>query len=136
MHTFINPLFLKPLSWHLVCIRPSQKGDLMHRQLQIISQFKQAYHHPTLQRAAELTGINVTRVHRIFKGAPMKLSEWECFSQAIFCRQKTPEDQLKKAFEQCLMNLGPSGKSQLLAKLQRLQQLTKLANPSETWRPL
>ena len=104
----------------------------MNRQFQIISQFKQAYHHPTLQRTAELTGINLTRVHRLFKGAPMKLSEWESFSLVISHLQKTPEDQLKRAFEQCLMNLGPHGKGQLLTKLQRLHQLTKFTNPSQT----
>ena len=106
----------------------------MDRQKQIISQFKKTYPNSTLKRTSELTGIQITRIHRLLQGAPMKLSEWENFNQAIDLKREPAIDlKLKYAFKQCLHNLTLEGKRELLIKLQRLNQLTELVgeNPNK-----
>ncbi|MCY4643357.1 MAG: hypothetical protein OXB88_01955 [Bacteriovoracales bacterium] len=98
----------------------------MNRQDQTISRFRKLYPHLSLRQTSELTGINISRIHRILKGASMKLNEWECFSRAI--NQKTAVDgKLKNVFDECLITLSPQGKNQLLSKLESLQKLSQIA---------
>ena len=99
----------------------------MERQQQIIEWFKLTYPNATLMKSVEITGINKSRLHRIFHQAPMKLFEWELFRHAIARKQNNLIDnKLEDAFEQCLICLGKRGKQQLLVRLQRLCQLTKI----------
>ena len=104
----------------------------MDRQKQIIAKFKKTYPNATLRRTSELTGIHMTRVHRLFKGYPMKLTEWERFREAIALKGEPLVDRkLKYAFRLCLHNLSPEGKQELLVKLERLNQLTELIGAAQ-----
>ena len=101
----------------------------MDQQQKIIAHFKQVFPKLTLLEAAKLTGINTTRIHRLFKGAPMRVREWELFYQAISKKQKLPIDEkLKTLFDRCLLKLGDRGKQKILVKLKRLEQLSELVD--------
>jgi hypothetical protein len=60
----------------------------MKLQQKIIKQYKQKYPHHTLQKISNLTGIQLTRVFRIFHGRPMKLTEYEAFCSVIENQEK------------------------------------------------
>lgn len=49
----------------------------------IIKQYHQVFQNRTYREIAEHTGIQVTRVFRIFNGAPMKLCEYEILYHKI-----------------------------------------------------
>ncbi len=49
----------------------------------IIKQYHQVFQNRTYREIADHTGIQMTRVFRIFNGAPMKLCEYETLYQKI-----------------------------------------------------
>lgn len=61
----------------------------MSLQKKIIEQYKSAYPGQSLGQISNTTGIQVTRVFRLFKGATMRLREYEAIYQAILKKQVT-----------------------------------------------
>jgi len=58
-------------------------------QTKILKEYRQSYPNHTLRETACHTGIQLTRVFRLMNGSPMKLEEFEQFSEAL---QKSPFD--------------------------------------------
>jgi hypothetical protein len=55
----------------------------MSLQNRILKEYRTLYPHHPLRETARLTGIQLTRVFRLFNGAPMKLEEYERFHQVV-----------------------------------------------------
>lgn len=95
----------------------------MKLQQSIIKKFKQTYPQKNLIEISKMTGIQKTRIFRIFNGSPMKLSEYEIFSTIISsktinmlrfidtaneCLQQLSSERLKKILLQMNHNLKVS----------------------------
>ncbi len=85
--------------------------NMMTAQSTLIKQYMDFFDHPTLKEVSKNTGIQVTRVFRIFNGAEMKISEFDAFQReinkkrgasfelqnlAIDCESKISGDDLKE----------------------------------------
>lgn len=55
----------------------------MNEQKRILEQFMKHFHHPTLRETSLMTGIQLTRVFRLFNGSEMKLEEYLIFINLI-----------------------------------------------------
>lgn len=53
-------------------------------QKEVLTQFNSLYPKITLKEVSQKTGIQVTRIFRIFNGAEMKVSELEAFQKLIY----------------------------------------------------
>src|SRR5690606_10243692 len=60
-----------------------QKGETMELEKEIIVRYKKKFPHETLKETSDRTGIQITRVYRLFSGRKMKVSEFEAFQRAI-----------------------------------------------------
>ena len=63
----------------------------MNLQETVLTKFKAAYPGLSLKEVAELTGIQVTRVFRIFNGSEMKLKEFEVLEKILQERNESGE---------------------------------------------
>jgi signal recognition particle GTPase len=60
-----------------------KRGVCMNMQKNVIKRFKSKYPDLTLKETSSLTGIQMTRIFRIFNGHEMKVSEYEKFQEVI-----------------------------------------------------
>ncbi len=58
-------------------------GGNMSLQKKILQQYRVLYPHQSLRDISKKTGIQLTRVFRLFNGAPMKLNEYEVFYEFV-----------------------------------------------------
>lgn len=71
----------------------------------MVREYKKIYGNPTLKETATLTGIQITRVHRIFNGSEMKLSEYQSFRSLINLKTKknlNSQESIETLLENCL----------------------------------
>jgi uncharacterized protein YbcI len=61
----------------------SKEQNMNVKQQELILSFKKNYPNKTLKQVSELTGINLTRVFRIFNGNEMKISEFTIFNELV-----------------------------------------------------
>lgn len=103
----------------------------MNLQNAILTQFKQAHPEWTLRDIAAATGIQVTRVFRVFNGSEMKLSEYEKFEQVINSRPGTGSSEAREFFElsqECLGSLGPEKLKEMAKQLHRQLKIRRIKN--------
>lgn len=55
----------------------------MKLQQEIINEYKKKFPQDKLKDISERTGLNITRVFRVFNGATLKINEYEIFCQVI-----------------------------------------------------
>jgi hypothetical protein len=55
----------------------------MKSQSEIIKNYKKAYPNDKLREVSKRTGINLTRVYRIFQGKEMSMGEFEIFNKLV-----------------------------------------------------
>lgn len=60
----------------------------MNLQKKTINRYRQLFPNETLRETSAKTGIQITRVFRLFTGRPMKVGELEAFEKAIAERMK------------------------------------------------
>jgi len=90
---------------------------------------------PTFKEIARDTGIQVTRVFRLFNGNTMKLSEYQIFSRKVKEKMGLTSGLEDIAFE-CSMKLSPESIKELEVYLKRkitiwtLTQIEKQSNSS------
>lgn len=60
-----------------------RQNSVCESQQIIMKQYKKNYPNQTLRQMSEQTGIQFTRLHRIFQGHEMKISEYEVFQKLI-----------------------------------------------------
>ncbi len=97
----------------------------MDAQATILNQYMLLNGKPTLKRISEDTGIQLTRVFRLFNGSKMKLSEYQIFSKKVKERMGLSESLEAIAFE-CSQRLSPEAIKELELYLKRKIETWKL----------
>jgi AraC-like DNA-binding protein len=102
------------------------EGSNMDLQAIILKQYMLLNDKPTLKKIAADTGIQLTRVFRIFNGSTMKLSEYQVFHRKV--KEKMGlTDSLEEIALECSLRLSPEAIKDLELFLKR---------KIETWRLL
>lgn len=78
----------------------------MNLQKQMLRKYLEKFNGPTLKEIAETTGIQVTRVFRIFNGHEMKLSEYEIMNSKLANPTKE-SNELSHLASECMERLSP-----------------------------
>ena len=97
----------------------------MDLQMTILNQYMLLNNKPTLKQISQDTGIQLTRVFRLFNGSTMKLSEFQVFN----CRVKEKmglTDGLEAIAFECSMKLSPEAIKDLEVFLKRKIETWKL----------
>lgn len=90
----------------------------MDLQKTILNQYILLNHKPTFKQIAADTGIQVTRVFRLFNGSTMKLSEYQIFRTKVREKMGLTGGLEDIAFE-CSMKLSPESIKDLETQLKR-----------------
>lgn len=97
----------------------------MELQKVILDQYMLLHGGPTLQKIAKDTGIQLTRVFRLFNGSTMKLSEYQIFRERV--RQKMGlTDSLEVIAFDCTLKLSPTAIKEIEIYLKRKIEIWKL----------
>lgn len=83
-----------------------------HLQTTIIEQYQIHFPNETLKNISHKTGIQLTRVFRLFNGSEMKISEYETFKSILTSRAN--QDEFQDLANECLASLSKT-KLELLA---------------------
>ncbi|MBY0414928.1 MAG: hypothetical protein K2Q18_12225 [Bdellovibrionales bacterium] len=97
----------------------------MDLQMTILNQYMLLNSKPTLKKISEDTGIQLTRIFRLFNGSKMKLSEYQIFKQKVKEKMGLTESLEEIAFE-CSMRLSPEAIKDLELFLKRKIETWKL----------
>ena len=98
----------------------------MDLQMTIMDQYMLLNLRPTLKQISEDTGIQLTRVFRLFNGSTMKLSEYQIFNKRVKEKMGLTEGLEEIALE-CSLKLSPEAIKDLEVFLKRKIQTWKLA---------
>ena len=98
----------------------------MDIQKTILAQYMLLNHRPTFKKISKDTGIQVTRVFRLFNGSTMKLSEYQVFNRKVKEKMGLTSGLEDIAFE-CSMKLSPESIKELEVFLKRKITLWTLA---------
>ena len=97
----------------------------MELQKIILSQYMLLNQNPTLKVISKDTGIQITRVFRLFNGSTMKLSEYQIFQQRV--REKMGlTDALETIALDCSLKLSPEAIKDIEIYLKRKIEIWKL----------
>ena len=102
----------------------------MNIQKTILDQYSLLFGKPTLKEIARDTGIQVTRVFRIFNGSEMKLCEYQIFQTRVKEKMGLTESLEALAFD-CSLKLSPSAIVELEMILKRKIEVWKLSQYQE-----
>lgn len=97
----------------------------MELQKTILNQYVLLNNKPTLKKISEDTGIQLTRVFRLFNGSTMKLSEFEIFNKKVKEKMGLTEGLEAIALE-CSLKLSPVAIKDLEVFLKRKIEVWKL----------
>ncbi len=97
----------------------------MDLQLTIMDQYMLLNLKPTLKQISADTGIQLTRVFRLFNGSTMKLSEYQIFNKKVKEKMGLTEGLEEIALE-CSLKLSPEAIKDLEVYLKRKIQTWKL----------
>lgn len=97
----------------------------MDLQKTILNQYTLLNGKPTLKKISEDTGIQLTRVFRIFNGSTMKLSEYQIFNKRVKEKMGLTDGLEAIAFE-CSLKLSPEAIKDLEVFLKRKIETWKL----------
>ena len=97
----------------------------MFSQRNILQQYLRVSSRPTLKSISQETGIQFCRVFRLLNGSPMKLSEYEKFSELVVQKMGLAKGPNLLA-EECLQKLSPQGVQDLVGQMERMLMLHRL----------
>jgi len=98
----------------------------MELQTTILNQYMLLNNRPTLKRISQDTGIQLTRIFRLFNGSTMKLSEYQIFNSRVKEKMGLTDGLEAIAFE-CSLKLSPEAIKDLEVFLKRKIETWKLA---------
>lgn len=106
----------------------------MYLQKMILNQFMEIYKNPFLREIENETGIQITRIFRLFNGSAMKLDEYQRFQESIR-KKKCGKDSLQDLIETCSSRLPINTVREIeLLMIKRLHTFSlknKTINPTE-----
>lgn len=97
----------------------------MDLQKTILNQYMLLNNKPTLKQISEDTGIQLTRIFRLFNGSTMKLSEYQVFNRRVKEKMGLTDGLEAVAFE-CSLKLSPEAIRDLEVFLKRKIETWKL----------
>lgn len=97
----------------------------MELQKTILSQYVLLNGEPTLKRITADTGIQITRVFRLFNGSTMKLSEYQIFQQKVKEKMGLTSTLEELAFN-CSLKLSPEAIKDIEIYLKRKIEVWKI----------
>ena len=101
----------------------------MDLQKTILSQYMLLNEGPTLKKIMKDTGIQITRVFRLFNGSTMKLSEYQIFQQKV--KEKMGlTDTLEELARDCSLKLSPQAIKEIETDLKRKIEIWKIKQVS------
>lgn len=98
----------------------------MELQMTILNQYMLLNNKPTLKQISRDTGIQLTRIFRLFNGSKMKLSEYQVFQKRVKEKMGLTAGLEEIAFE-CSLKLSPEAVRDLEVFLKRKIETWKLA---------
>lgn len=101
----------------------------MDYQEAILKEYRETFPDKTLKTTSAETGIQMTRVFRIFNGSPMKLREYEAFEKTI--KQKrlsSSKFELLSKFQNCLTQLRDPDLAYIEIELEHLVKTRTFIN--------
>lgn len=98
----------------------------MDLQMTILNQYMLLNNKPTLKKISTDTGIQLTRIFRLFNGSTMKLSEYQIFNRKVKEKMGLTDGLEAVAFE-CSLKLSPDAIKDLEVFLKRKIETWKLA---------
>lgn len=97
----------------------------MELQKIVLGQYMLLNQNPSLKKISSDTGIQVTRVFRIFNGSTMKLSEYQIFQQKVKEKMGLTDTVEAIAFE-CSLKLSPEAIKEIEIYLKRKIEIWKI----------
>ena len=101
----------------------------MELQKTILSQYMLLNNGPTLKKITDDTGIQITRVFRLFNGSTMKLSEYQTFQRKVKEKMGLTDTLEEIAFD-CSLKLSPEATKEIETYLRRKLAIWKIKNSS------
>jgi hypothetical protein len=101
----------------------------MELQKVILGQYMLLNCNPTLKKISADTGIQITRVFRLFNGSTMKLSEYQIFQQKVKEKMGLTDTVEAVAFE-CSLKLQPEAIKEIEVYLRRKLEIWKMKQMS------
>lgn len=101
----------------------------MQLQKTILGQYVLLNDEPTLKKISADTGIQLTRVFRLFNGATMKLCEYQIFQQKVKEKMGLTNTLEAIAFD-CSLKLSPAAIKEIEVYLNRKIEIWKLKQPA------
>lgn len=101
----------------------------MELQKIVLEQYMVLNNNPTLQKISKDTGIQLTRVFRIFNGSHMKLSEYQMFQRKVKEKMGLTDTLEAIAFD-CSLKLSPAAIKEIEIFLKRKIEIWKLKQNS------
>lgn len=98
----------------------------MDLQMTILNQYMLLNNKPTLKKISADTGIQLTRIFRLFNGSTMKLSEYQVFNRKVKEKMGLTDGLEAMAFE-CSLKLSPEAIKDLEVFLKRKIETWKLS---------
>jgi predicted transcriptional regulator len=98
----------------------------MTLQRQILREYKEIFPHQTLKQISEETGIQITRVFRIFNGQEMKLKEYEAIYNKVQNHKQAKDKELISLVEEGLILLSSESLNDIKMSLMRKLSMKKL----------
>ena len=100
---------------------------MMNLQKKILNDYRALFPDETLREISAKTGIQLTRVFRIFNNSPMKLAEYEIFNGLIEQVDLDRPD-LIELFKSCENKLGREAMNEIESMMHRKLRLWSLLN--------
>lgn len=94
-------------------------------QTSIISKYQTNFPKETLNKTSQKTGIQITRVFRLFNGSEMKVSEYEAFERAL-SSSTTKQNDFMNLSKKCYLQLGANRMQYLIQVMNHALKLEQL----------
>lgn len=101
----------------------------MELQKTILEQYMLLNQKPTLRKISVDTGIQLSRVFRLFNGSVMKLSEYQIFQHKVKEKMGLTDTLEEMAFD-CSLKLSPEAIKEIEIYLKRKMEIWKIKNAS------
>ena len=97
----------------------------------ILNAYQKQFPSQTFQNISKQTGIQVTRIFRIFNGSEMKLGEYITF-KSIIDQKRGADQKFQELFDHALMTLPNESLRELRSSLEKKKRIYQLKERSQT----
>jgi hypothetical protein len=106
-------------------IQNDEGGKMLDEQRWLLMEYVKLNNRPSYKKISEDTGIQTTRVFRLFNGSKMKLCEYKIFKEKVD-GFNTNGSSLEKLARECAIKLSSHAKEELTKTLMRKLEMWRL----------